>query len=79
MANKYGRIEVGTRVLVLFVPIVSGENAFFTAELIGRPQDVGDTFRFLLDDGRIQEINPCASSFEGICEQAEPQEEKDDG
>ena len=57
-------IEVGTRVWVSF-----SDDSGYKAELIGRPQGVGDTFIFRQDDGRISEINPNASSFEGITEE----------
>lgn len=63
------RIKEGTRVRVDFVRSeYEPEIPYFEAELIGRPQDVGDTFRFRFDDGCIMEINPNSSSFEMITE-----------
>ena len=65
--NQYGRIKLGTRVRVDFVPNdVSATADYVIGTLMGRPSDVGDTFRLLLDDGTPFEFNPNCSAFQCI-------------
>ena len=65
--DRYGRIEVGTRVRLWFVR-PPDEQPSFEGTLIGRPTDVGDTIRVRWDDGRVTEINPSCSAFESMNE-----------
>ncbi len=61
--DHHGRIQPGTRVKVTFVEKSSPGGPYFFAKMIGRPTDVGDTFRFELDDGDHMEVNPNSSAF----------------
>ena len=69
--NSHGRIQPGTRVKVRFVEKSCPGAPHFFATLVGRPSDVGDTFRFRLDDGDHLEVNPNSSAFLSIEEVAE--------
>lgn len=63
------KIKIGSRVVVCYSEWASEGAAIFYGELVGRPQDVGDTFKIIMEPcGTLTEINPCASSFESITE-----------
>ena len=72
--DERGRILPGSRVRVDYVPPTHPEHQFhFLGTLLGRPADVGDTFRVRFDGGRVVEINPSCSTFESIAEVDDPE------
>ena len=68
MPNEKRSIPLDSMVRVDFTPLETDRISVLVGTLVKRPQDVGDTFGILLDDGRVIEINPNCSRFESICE-----------
>ncbi len=67
-------IKVGTRVVVFLNESACEGATTIRGELVGRPRDVGDTFKVAMGQtGRLIEINPNCSSFESI-EEAPPED-----
>lgn len=66
--DERGRIQPGTRVRVDFTSVAADLEPTIYGRLLGRPSDVGDTFRVRIGKGVVVEVNPNCTAFRTIRE-----------